>query len=227
VADIFLGYSKADRFEVEKLAAYLESEGWSVWWDRSLSSGDRFRDEIMRQLAEARVAIVLWTNNSVKSDWVRAEAGRAKAEGKLIPTKTPSLTYEEIPLPFGEMHTEPLEKKELIRGAIVSILAKPKERKSIWSQTFASVKNNVFAWFGIWGITLTLFSGLKDTLDLSRWARWLLENWYEWSIAFWKWPLAFFNIRVAPSMVPALTLGLFLIATAIGIKLNQAYISEE
>ena len=41
----------------------------------------------MKQLAAARAVIVLWTQNSIKSDFVRAEAGRAKADGKLIPVK--------------------------------------------------------------------------------------------------------------------------------------------
>ena len=34
VADIFISYSKPDRDKVVMLAAYLESEGWTVWWDK-------------------------------------------------------------------------------------------------------------------------------------------------------------------------------------------------
>src|SRR5215468_5045188 len=105
MADIFISYSKPDRDKVVLLAAYLESEGWSVWWDTNLAVGDPYRDEIMKQLATARAVIVLWTPTSVKSDFVRAEAGRAKADGKLIPAKD-GVSYGDIPLPFGEMHTE-------------------------------------------------------------------------------------------------------------------------
>src|SRR5262245_40581735 len=124
MADIFISYSKADRDKVVILAAYLESEGWTVWWDTNLAAGDAFRDEIMKQLAAARAVIVLWTPTSVKSDFVRAEAGRAKADSKLIPVKD-GLSYGDIPLPFGEMHTEDLGKRELIRAAVVAQLAKP------------------------------------------------------------------------------------------------------
>jgi adenylate cyclase len=106
MADIFISYSKADHALAFKLSAFLEAEGWSVWWDRDLSAGEAYRDEIMRELAAARAVIVIWTQTSVGSDWARAEAGRAKAEGKLIPVKAPGLTYSDIPLPFGEMHTE-------------------------------------------------------------------------------------------------------------------------
>jgi hypothetical protein len=103
MSDIFISYSKADHALALKLSAFLESEGWSVWWDKSLGAADLYRDEIMKQLAAARAVITIWTENSVRSDWVRAEAGRAKADGKLIPVKTPDLTYGDIPLPFGEM----------------------------------------------------------------------------------------------------------------------------
>jgi len=106
MSDIFISYAKADHALALKLSAFLEAEGWSVWWDKSLAAADLYRDEIMKQLAAARAVITIWSPNSVKSDWVRAEAGRAKAEGKLIPVKTPDVAYGDIPLPFGEMHTE-------------------------------------------------------------------------------------------------------------------------
>ena len=33
-----------------KLVAMLETEGWKVWWDKSLAIGDDFRNEIMTEL---------------------------------------------------------------------------------------------------------------------------------------------------------------------------------
>ena len=129
VADIFISYSKPDRDKVVLLAAYLESEGWTVWWDTKLAVGDTFRDEIMKQLTSARAVIVLWTQISVKSDFVRAEAGRAKADGKLIPVKMGDVQYNDIPLPFGEMHTEEIGKRDLIRAAVLAQLA-----NRLWNQ---------------------------------------------------------------------------------------------
>ena len=123
MADIFISYSKSDHALALKLSAFLEAEGWSVWWDKSLGAVDLYRDEIMKQLAAARAVITIWSPNSIKSDWVRAEAGRAKADGKLIRVKTPELTYAAIPLPFGEMHTENISSPDLIRAAIVAQLA--------------------------------------------------------------------------------------------------------
>src|SRR5215831_13345727 len=125
MADIFISYSKADHALALKLSAFLEAEGWTVWWDKSLGAADLYRDEIMKQLAAARAVITIWSPNSIKSDWVRAEAGRAKADGKLIPVKTPELTYADIPLLFDEMYTENIGSTDLIRAAIVAQLAKP------------------------------------------------------------------------------------------------------
>src|SRR5262249_42865112 len=132
MADVFISYSKADRDKVVILAAYLESEGWTVWWDSSLTSGDPYRDEIMRQLSAARAGIVGWTETSVKSDFVRAEAGQAKAQGKLIPVRDDNVNYGDIPLPFGEMHTEDLAKRPLIRAAVVAQLTRPQVQPSAW-----------------------------------------------------------------------------------------------
>ena len=54
MADIFISYSNADHALALKLSAFLESEGWTVWWDKSLGAADLYRDEIMKQLAAAR-----------------------------------------------------------------------------------------------------------------------------------------------------------------------------
>jgi len=78
MADVFISYANADRSLALKLAAMLEAEGWKVWWDTSLTIGDDFRNEIMTELGRARAVIVIWTDASIKSDWVRSEAGRAQ-----------------------------------------------------------------------------------------------------------------------------------------------------
>jgi TIR domain len=171
MADIFISYSKADHALALKLSTFLESEGWSVWWDKSLGAADLYRDEIMKQLVAARAVITIWTENSVRSDWVRAEAGRAKAEGKLIPVKTPELTYADIPLPFGEMHTENVASTELIRAAIVAQLAKPSAPQSPFWQITNTFKYNVLTWIGVVGSAITLFANLNSVLDLADWAR--------------------------------------------------------
>ena len=171
MADIFISYSKPDRDLTLKLAAYLQSEGWSVWWDKSLGAGDAYRDEIMKQLAVARAVITIWSKNSIQSDWVRAESGRAKADGKLIPVKTADVTYPDIPLPFGEMHTENFGATELIRAAVVAQLSKPTVPPSFFRQITSAFKYHALTWIGIIGGTITLFTNLREFLYLADWAK--------------------------------------------------------
>src|SRR5262249_5469375 len=185
MADIFISYSKADHALALKLSAFLEAEGWSVWWDKSLAAADLYRDEIMKQLAAARAVITIWSPNSVRSDWVRAEAGTAKKEGKLIPVKTPDVAYADIPLPFGEMHTENIASTDLIRAAVVAQLAKPAVEPSAVALLTKGFRYELLTWVGIVGGALTLFTNLGAVLKLADWARLLVQHWKEWTHAFW------------------------------------------
>jgi hypothetical protein len=209
MADIFVSYSKADHALALKLSTFLEAEGWSVWWDKSLAPADLYRDEIMKQLAAARAVISIWTPNSVKSDWVRAEAGAAKAQGKLIPVKTPDVAYGDIPLPFGEMHTENVGSTDLVRAAVVAQLAKPTVEPSGWALLGKGFKYELLTWVGIVGGALTLFGNLDTALKLADWAHVLVENWKEWTHAFWVWAFGWLGIHVPPYWTPVLTFLLF------------------
>jgi len=205
MADIFISYSLPDRGKVVMLAAYLESEGWSVWWDNNLAAGDSFRDDIARELAAARAVIVIWTQTSVNSDFVRAEAGRAKADGKLIPVKERDVAYRDIPLPFGEMHTEDIANRELLRAAVVTQLAKPAPQPRMLQM----LRYQMLTWMGIVGGTVTLFTNLSGILNLADWARWLVTHWHEWTSGFWQWCFSFIHIKVPPHWAGLLSFLLF------------------
>lgn len=60
-------------------------EGFSVWWDASLHSGETFDEVIERKLRESKAVVVLWSPRSVASRWVRAEATQADRKNKLVP----------------------------------------------------------------------------------------------------------------------------------------------
>lgn len=95
MADLFISYAREDRECTERLARVLESHGWSVWWDRRIQVGRSFSEVIEQELAEARCLIVLWSQHSVKSDWVQAEAAEAQRRRILVPVR-----IEDVPLPF-------------------------------------------------------------------------------------------------------------------------------
>ena len=85
MADIFISYARADRDKIEKLAAALEAQGYSVWWDRDIQGGAQFAAEIGHELEEAKTVIVAWSERSQQSEWVLDEAGQARDDAKLVP----------------------------------------------------------------------------------------------------------------------------------------------
>lgn len=83
--EVFISYSREDKALAAEYAARLEAEGFVVWWDIHIPLGETFDRAIENELKRARVALVLWTDHSVQSQWVRAEATAAHESGKLIP----------------------------------------------------------------------------------------------------------------------------------------------
>jgi hypothetical protein len=95
MSDIFISYKREEQPVARKLAIALESEGWTVWWDPKLRAGEHFDDVIEEALNEAKCVVVLWSELSVKSEYVRDEATFALGRYNLIP-----VTIENVKLPF-------------------------------------------------------------------------------------------------------------------------------
>lgn len=103
MADVFISYASEDRNRVRPLADALEARGFKVWWDRSLASGQDYTAVIERELKIAKAVVVVWTQSSAESAFVRDEAGRARDEGRLVPVM---LDNVQIPLGFGAFQAE-------------------------------------------------------------------------------------------------------------------------
>jgi hypothetical protein len=84
---VFLSYSRADRPRVAKLAEALEAAGHDVWWDKAIEGGSEFADHIARELEAADAVVVAWSEASVKSVWVRDEAGVGRDAKRLVPVQ--------------------------------------------------------------------------------------------------------------------------------------------
>ena len=103
MADVFISYASQDRDRVKPLAEALQSRGFNVWWDRQLAAGQDYSQIIERELNGARAVIVVWSNASAASTYVRDEAGRARDEGRLVPVMLDPIA---IPLGFGAFQAE-------------------------------------------------------------------------------------------------------------------------
>lgn len=85
MARIFLSYAREDLDRIETIVSALSDEKHDVWWDRRIVAGSSFDRTIEKQIEECDFVVVAWSNNSVDSDWVRAEASAALQLDKIVP----------------------------------------------------------------------------------------------------------------------------------------------
>jgi hypothetical protein len=105
VSDIFISYASADRERAIPVVDALRQKGWSVWWDRIVPPGKTWDQVIETALDEARCVIVLWSRDSVLSDWVKTEADEGKRRGILVPVLIDAV---KIPLAFRRVQAADL-----------------------------------------------------------------------------------------------------------------------
>jgi sulfatase modifying factor 1 len=85
MADIFLSYASEDRDRVEPLVEALQTEGWDVWWDQNMHAGRRLDKVIDEALQSAACVVAVWSQHSVKSDFVIDETSEGRERGILVP----------------------------------------------------------------------------------------------------------------------------------------------
>lgn len=102
MSDIFISYKREDRPRARQIARGLEQQGFSVWWDRNIPPGKSFDRVIQEALDQATCVVVLWSEASVESDWVKEEAEKGASRGVLVPILIDAIS---IPLGFGRIQT--------------------------------------------------------------------------------------------------------------------------
>jgi TPR repeat protein len=102
--DIFISYKKEEGATASTLATRLTEAGYDVWWDDALLAGERYEDEIAAVLDRSRAVVVLWSRQSVKSEWVKAEAEAARQARKVFPIIIDDMPPAQMPLLFRGVH---------------------------------------------------------------------------------------------------------------------------
>ncbi len=105
MTDVFISYASSDRERARTLASALAARGWSVWWDRKIKAGQIFDEVIERELETAKNIVVLWSNDSISSEWVKNEAAVAAQRGVLVPVLIDSV---KVSLEFRRKQTADL-----------------------------------------------------------------------------------------------------------------------
>jgi hypothetical protein len=84
MTDIFLSYSNIDKEIFKAVSSGLCKAGYEVWSDTNLKIGEFYSDKIQEKLLSAKVVLVIWTEYSKSSTWVKAEAVEAIKTQRLL-----------------------------------------------------------------------------------------------------------------------------------------------
>ncbi len=129
MSDVFISYAREDRDQAERLARVFGRQNWSVWWDKVIPPGRKYSDVIGEELACAKAVIVLWSRNSIASDWVKDEAQEGANRRVLVPaiidTVSPPVGFRQVQtadLSTWDGSSTSAELESLVRsvGALIS-----------------------------------------------------------------------------------------------------------
>jgi adenylate cyclase len=100
MSHVFVSYARSTARQAQLVAAALRGLGHAVWLDDEIPAHRAYADVIEERLSQAKAVVVVWSAEAAKSEWVRSEADRARAERKLV-----QLTVDRaaLPMPFDQI----------------------------------------------------------------------------------------------------------------------------
>lgn len=107
MADVFIAYAREDTGKAAHIAQGLAALGVDAFWDKEIPPGQTWADYLEGKLAVCKAVIVLWSEHSTKSQWVREEARMGREKSKLIPVL---LDAAQPPFGFGEVQAADLSR---------------------------------------------------------------------------------------------------------------------
>jgi tetratricopeptide (TPR) repeat protein len=164
MSDVFISYAREDREKAQLLARAFEEQKWTIWWDKVIPPGRKYADVIGEELASAKAVIVLWSQASVASDWVKDEAQEGSNRRCLVP-----VLVEKVSPPYGfrQVQTADLsewdgsssyaELQSLVRG-IGSLINKPVSAPDLTNDRADAGKRRLVL-FLLAGVALILLLG--------------------------------------------------------------------
>jgi tetratricopeptide (TPR) repeat protein len=102
MVDVFVSYASQDRETVRPIVEAIKALGWTVWWDRQINAGSAFDREIEKAIDDAGCIVVIWSEASIDSEWVRTEANEGLEKKLLVPV---SIEPVRPPLAFRRIQT--------------------------------------------------------------------------------------------------------------------------
>ena len=99
MSEIFISYARSTEIQAKQIAEALRGLGYGVWRDDEIPANRAYADVIAERLATAKAVVVVWSAEAARSEWVRSEAERARAEHKLVQL---SVDGARLPMPFDQ-----------------------------------------------------------------------------------------------------------------------------
>jgi predicted ATPase len=100
MSDVFISYARSTAVQAQAAAEALRALGYGVWLDDELPAHRAYGDVIDEHLSAAKAVLVIWSDEAVKSDWVRSEANRAREDRKLVQARVDNTR---LPMPFDQI----------------------------------------------------------------------------------------------------------------------------
>jgi adenylate cyclase len=104
--DVFISYARPSEEEAHRISQLLRDAGFTVWRDDELPAHRAYSDVIEERLRSAKAVVVLWSAESGKSHWVRAEADSAREAGTLVQATLDGVLP---PMPFNQIQCADLK----------------------------------------------------------------------------------------------------------------------
>jgi hypothetical protein len=127
MADVFLSYANEDAEHARVLAEALSRVGWSVWWDHHIPPGKSWSEVIEREIMSAGCVVVLWSRESVRSQWVQNEAREGLSRHVLVPV----IGEDGVRLPLEFRHVQAAYLQDW----------DPEDERSEYAQLVASIRD--------------------------------------------------------------------------------------
>ncbi len=101
MTDIFISYAHEDQERVRPIVEELEKRNWRVFWDRKIPVGENYYDYISKKLDNLHCVLVIWSQHSLLSNWVKQDAEEGNRRKILVP-----LMLDGVQAPLGFRHLQ-------------------------------------------------------------------------------------------------------------------------
>ena len=100
MSDIFISYARSTADQAQAIAEALRGLGYDVWRDDELPAHRSYAQVIEERLQAAKVVVVVWSAEAVRSEWVQSEADTARTDRKLVQL---TIDGSRLPRPFDRI----------------------------------------------------------------------------------------------------------------------------